>query len=583
MGKIKCRAWQPKEDERLLRIINKFRIGDHVPWGIVARYMHNRTKQQIYFRWIYSLAPHIKKGRFTKEEDKILINAVKQYGENFCRISAMLMPHRSSIQLHDHYRTLNLRKIGRGNIWTITDDIKIIENFDSIGPNWSVIAKQFVDKSRTQVRHRYKALRKYAKKGISVLQIPRPYHIDYEKEEVAIKKLLPGKNRKDSRSIDIDWQLIDHFNFVPHSSKSGRKNLYTHNELTDTVKKLYNMLNMLHAKLNIPIDCDISYLDKRDNQLLDAMKCYMETQNNPHTKNDIIEAFRTKMFGARSKLESMPHFTPPPPSLSHMRKTSKRKSKNMNHIDYDLDLQKKFVFDVQWEFELPESVCLLIGGEEQEMQFQKICRLIQFGDQTFTKSNVQQKIYVLTPDLLSRNIHAGKCGHNTKSQTSSASMSVTFMANRNILYEERDTYCAESITGLVSSNTQMEERSNFVISSYSYHNKKESINILSTIIEPGYTTLLSFKQLSCLKHLYDADNSHSDTIDIEESDSAAFQKAYQLLRTRLLQLFKYPIGLSKISLPEIYQPDIFLHNSPEKRKAQRDTLTRNKKIKLTIE
>ncbi|OAD57120.1 Myb-like protein L [Eufriesea mexicana] len=164
LPKIKNCTWENEEDKRLSKLIEIFKIGDFIPWGEIANWTLNRTKQQIYFRWTYSLAPYLIKGRFTKMEDKILKNAITLYGTNFRKISAAMMPNRSTVQLHDRYQTLSTNQIANWNLWTLEEDTKLLNFFEHIGPNWSMIAKEFSCKTRTQLRHRYTALQKYIKR-----------------------------------------------------------------------------------------------------------------------------------------------------------------------------------------------------------------------------------------------------------------------------------------------------------------------------------------------------------------------------------------------------------------------------------
>ncbi|XP_031772830.1 snRNA-activating protein complex subunit 4 homolog [Apis florea] len=48
LPKIRNCTWENEEDERLLKLIEIFKVGDFIPWGDVASWMQNRTKQQAY-------------------------------------------------------------------------------------------------------------------------------------------------------------------------------------------------------------------------------------------------------------------------------------------------------------------------------------------------------------------------------------------------------------------------------------------------------------------------------------------------------------------------------------------------------
>lgn len=175
--KVPCsgRVWTRQEDKHLMKVMNAIRIGDYIPWTEISNHMRHRTKQQIYVRWMYSKAPHLKKGRFTKAETSTLLKAVQKYGRNFGKISSVVMPHRTSVQLQLHYHTVmaNINNTN-SNLWSVDDDVTLINLHMKYKNNWSKISTYFSGKSRTQVRHRYCALVKYTMRGVSIENIPRP-------------------------------------------------------------------------------------------------------------------------------------------------------------------------------------------------------------------------------------------------------------------------------------------------------------------------------------------------------------------------------------------------------------------------
>lgn len=101
---------------------------------------------------VYCLSPTIKKGRFTREEDNILIEGVKKFGPNFPKISSLLFPNRTTSQLNDHYQMLDDKmKNGNENKWLAGDDVKLVGLYKQYGADWSIIAQSFPSKNRTQV------------------------------------------------------------------------------------------------------------------------------------------------------------------------------------------------------------------------------------------------------------------------------------------------------------------------------------------------------------------------------------------------------------------------------------------------
>lgn len=108
----KCRNWTKYEDQRLLCAIHKFGIDN---WKTIAQFVgNNRTKSQCSQRWDRGLNPNIKKGPWTSEQDKKLIELVGLYGKKSWKRIAAQFGNRSDVQCRYHYQKL----IGDNNINT---------------------------------------------------------------------------------------------------------------------------------------------------------------------------------------------------------------------------------------------------------------------------------------------------------------------------------------------------------------------------------------------------------------------------------------------------------------------------------
>lgn len=159
---LKKNVWDPDEDLKLLKTVEKHRIGDYIPWGKVAYHMEGRTKTQVFNRWTYSVNPRIRKGRFTPDEDIMILVGVKMWGEDFQRISNFLK-ERTTCQIRDRYKHY-LNRPGFGLPWTIEDDELLLKLVGRHGRDWSRIAEHFPSKDRTQVRHRFNTITRWREK-----------------------------------------------------------------------------------------------------------------------------------------------------------------------------------------------------------------------------------------------------------------------------------------------------------------------------------------------------------------------------------------------------------------------------------
>lgn len=124
---------------------------------------------------MFTLKPDIKKAKFTVEEDCIITAAVKQYGTNFHKYSANLLPGRTLVQIRHRYSNV-LKHVENFKEWTIEDDIKLIEFTKEFGTSdWVKISKQLIHHTRLSCRSRYTTIMKFLEKNpnLEVKDVPR--------------------------------------------------------------------------------------------------------------------------------------------------------------------------------------------------------------------------------------------------------------------------------------------------------------------------------------------------------------------------------------------------------------------------
>lgn len=545
--------WTKQEDNHLMKIINTLKIGDYIPWTEIANHMRHRTKQQTYIRWTYRKAPHLRKGRFTNPESSTLMKAVQKYGTNFCKISSAVMPHRTSIQLQQHYNTM-MEKVSSGplNLWTLNNDMTLINLYMKYNNNWSKIATYFHNKTRTQVRHRYNALLRYVLKGVSLEHIPRPAAISKKtalfKKKSSNKKFLKDYNKTMSyvkevhhpiHVFDIQLRLYETLCF-PLSIKfnDSEEEAYGIKQLAHD-KKLYNTLDLLKVNLDIPYDF-LSYvqLNNKEKQFLISLKEYINARKNKIQNNELIEKFRTQMFGSTPEVSESDFFIPPLPFDGYV-KPKKMKTRKNTSIDYGLDAnERQLLVDVPIDFSITSCILPFISIEE-EFQFHRLSQLLINDCHNFDQQNIH--LYESLKCILSFN-------------------------KENTLNLRTETSSEHNMTSKTSLEDEQVEQSNLKETVSINENDEETD--MYNIIPPNQATLLGLKNLLVWKLLYDYQHEsrqqceslasfenkrkpkQTETNSRLQTESAE----YQLLRTRLLQLFQLPISFSN-TIMEISGPE----------------------------
>ncbi|CAK8540341.1 unnamed protein product [Lathyrus sativus] len=103
---VKKGPWTEEEDEKLVDYINKHGHGN---WGTLSKRAGlNRCGKSCRLRWTNYLRPDIKRGKFTEEEERIIINLHSVLGNKWSKIAAHL-PGRTDNEIKNFWNT-NIRK-----------------------------------------------------------------------------------------------------------------------------------------------------------------------------------------------------------------------------------------------------------------------------------------------------------------------------------------------------------------------------------------------------------------------------------------------------------------------------------------
>jgi hypothetical protein len=74
-------------------------------WAKIALLLHNRDSRQCKERWTHFLAPEILKSEWTKEEDSLLEEKIREYGNKW-KLLQSFFPGRSETNIKNRYRLI---------------------------------------------------------------------------------------------------------------------------------------------------------------------------------------------------------------------------------------------------------------------------------------------------------------------------------------------------------------------------------------------------------------------------------------------------------------------------------------------
>ncbi|KAH7310697.1 Homeodomain-like protein, partial [Stachybotrys elegans] len=156
--------WTPWEDQSLRNRIAQYghARGSEGRWTEIAQGIPGRTAKDCRKRWFHSLDPSLRKGRWTEDEDRILLEAYSRLGPAWKQI-ADLIPGRKDDQCSKRYVDI-LGPLAKNRLsgWTPEEDQILRESVNDLGHRWAAVALKLPGRPPLTCRNRWRCLSKQA-------------------------------------------------------------------------------------------------------------------------------------------------------------------------------------------------------------------------------------------------------------------------------------------------------------------------------------------------------------------------------------------------------------------------------------
>ena len=150
---------------------------------------------------------HQKRRTFSKEEDARLLYLVKYYGDDWTKIS-ILMPFRSSRQCKERYEGYLSPSINHGK-FSEEEDLLLIEKYEEFGSKWTKISQYFEGRSGNQLKNRWNTyIIKLTDDQINKMKQNKIKNQSNDVKSIEDKKFFDLFNQKQRKSDDRNDELF---------------------------------------------------------------------------------------------------------------------------------------------------------------------------------------------------------------------------------------------------------------------------------------------------------------------------------------------------------------------------------------
>ena len=280
--------WTEAEDKKLIKIKQDF---PYLSWFQISQFFSNRNKNECMNRYRLVIQPGIKKGKWSKEEDKILFDWVNKNGPNYWgKLSSQnLIMGRTSKQIRDRWIN-SLHPTFNKIKWDLKNEKILLEKYLIYGSSWTKISKFIENSSENIIKNRfYSMLRKTTNKYLNSFGVKQKIENFDDNSEEKYKnwfdnfdfEKIHNKNKNKIKIIEKD--LIE--TYLKFDVNQENESIFVNNKTKDTnvennLEISENFLINKRKKKNFSLDKLLKFLPILLSEKNIEYKKYFDTSHN---------------------------------------------------------------------------------------------------------------------------------------------------------------------------------------------------------------------------------------------------------------------------------------------------------------
>ncbi|KAL6451806.1 BAS1 Myb-like DNA-binding protein BAS1 [Candida maltosa Xu316] len=159
------KPWTKEEDAKLLSLVeSKYPAPvdpDQVNWEAIAQIVSPdelRKGKDCRKRWSNSLDPSLRKGKWTPEEDELLVKAYEKHGASWLKVSQEIEGRTDDQCAKRYMEVLDPKTKNRLKPWSMEEDLKLIQQIKIHGTKWRTVCSSFESRPSLTCRNRWRKL-----------------------------------------------------------------------------------------------------------------------------------------------------------------------------------------------------------------------------------------------------------------------------------------------------------------------------------------------------------------------------------------------------------------------------------------